>query len=286
MMGGEGLVEYALNASYRLSPVASTRLRRMTKAAGLPAENILGRLAISFSLSMPDAPPQITSRGQGKEIRGSTLLGKPNRGAALLVALAAQTLPPDEPTGEGVRALLTRHVDRGLAELHKHSVDGDPMPWLALRTVDAAPSANGDARPGGHGETPREVVAAALGKRYGRWPLEVRRLVAMAGRCDIERAMAVAARLAEAVGPGTMVSEGLAVRQMTSWGLNRLGLANDDRAVLSSLSEAGGALRHDDLRLRDRAALPFLMDLGLLESDGVVVSISAQAQALGEDLWL
>jgi len=127
-----------------------------------------------------------------------------------------------------------------------------------------------------------------VGRRHGRWPLEVRRLVAMAGRLDIDRALTFASDLevfAASRADHAGVSEGLALDFMQRNDLNRLGLNGDDRRLLRELSATDGNLAVATLRNRDRASLEFLKALQLVAVQNDHVQLSPLAKRLGEEVW-
>lgn len=275
------IVDAAQSASYQLSPAASSKLRRMTRTSGLASENIISRVAIIRSLDEPipedylhDAPA-----GGGKEIKGLTLLGK-RRQASLLIALVCRhTQEPID--AETARSLIRYHWERGISILARDTAGTTVIDWVAKQVAEVS---------GLQPKMSRDDLAAALGRRYSRWPLEVRRMVANAGRLELGRSLELAARLAEAVEdrhPGARMSESLALEFLRDeWSLNRLGLDGADRELLTQLqySEQRG-LPRANLRARQLAALPYLENLGLVESDNDEVRLTQTARDSGKDLW-
>lgn len=286
-----GLVGAATSSTYVLSSVASTRLRKMTRVSGLPSENVISRLAIVESVRIGPAPELAPRKHFGKEIKGITLLGKPHNGAALLVLLvASQEVGP--MTADRMRTCITSHWERGISILASRAKTSDVLTGvtsdLVARGVAALELRPDGYRHGGLGEGLRERVAAVVGRRHGRWPLEVRRLIAMAGRLSEDRALAVAAELevfASNLGVGSGVSEGVALDFIQSKNLNRLGLNADDRRFLREVSDAGGRLPYEGLRDRDTASLEFLEAVGLIEAPDRFVGLSPLAERLGQEVW-
>lgn len=280
------LVDAAQRTTFQLTHTGSARLRRMTRASGLSSENVVSRVAIVRSLCEP-APidvPVIEEVADGKEIRGATLLGR-TRPAALLLAMlakhAGRRLELDD-----VRKLVRFHWERGLALLAADCPDGNVTDWVAQRTlgVGAMSPDRPTPRPD---ENSRDAIAAAVGRRYGRWPLEVRRLAALAGRLDLaganEAADRLAARAAE-LGIESRVSEAIALKVLTEWGLNRLGLTATDRSLLKTIASTDG-LPCDELRPRYRSSEEFLLRLRLIQRTRNKLVITPLAKRMGQELW-
>jgi DNA sulfur modification protein DndE len=269
-------------ATFQLSRTASVRLRRLTKTSGLSSENVVSRAAIVRSLQAPLDADWMERRADhdGKEMKGVTLLGRPRSAALLLgmVAAHAEDAPaPQHLDAPALRQLVRFHWERGLdllaAELKEESL------------VDKT-AASVLAKAGANSQGPnREVIAAAVGRRYGRWPQEVRRLAALAGRLDEAGAQETAdriARRAAELGVAERVSEAVALQIFAEWGLNRLGLNSHDRALLARIATA--ELDHEDqLRSSEMESLAFLRRLRLIRVDRL--SLTEQARRAGDDLW-
>jgi DNA sulfur modification protein DndE len=283
------LTDQALNATYHLSSGMSTKLRRMTRLAGLPSENIISRMAIVESLvAGPISDASHQRKAVGKEIRGQTLLGRTDSTAALLVALVVASEP--ETVGrDGIKECLQAHWERGLRLLDSKVQSTDVTSYLAEelpRLSDPSPDIDEAVRPGGHGTSKREKVAAAVGKSFGRWPLEVRRLAAMAGRLRIESALEFARDLQRYTREErqlSRVSEAVALEYLEIRGINRMGLTKADRAILAKIAEHPRQL--DEMAPRDRAALDFLRGLGLVTISKGTASLSKAAGKLGSGIW-
>jgi hypothetical protein len=273
------LVEEVLRGTYHLAGADATRLRRLTRAAGLEAENVLSRLAIARSAAHRGAPDPVadapaSTSGRAKEIKGPILLGRPPQ-AALLVALALRS---PAATGD-IKHDLMWHWARGLRLLERDAGGTDVLTHLA-RSV----AGGGDPGPArGSTNAPcrnslRDQLADAVGRRYPRWQLEARRLTSLAARLDparLDETVDRMARDAEALEPGTQMRESLALRVMQErWGLNRLGLDAADREHLAAVVD-GQQVQRDG-----RAA--FLAALGLVTSRGEV-KLTARGRALGKD---
>lgn len=280
----ESIVETALRATYHLSGSDAARLRRLTQRSGLEAENILSRLAIVQSIvsgsSGPYSAYQPSQAGHIKEIRGPVLLGRP-RQAAVILALLARS---DRAVSRDFRASLTWHWARGLRILEDTTDDGDILTALARqlssRVPSAEPPAGKRARRVGLGAGLRDEMAAAVGRRFPRWPTEVRRLVAMVARLDPSRLDTVVERFAsyaESAVPGGILKEGLALRIMRErWGVNRIGLNANDRIILRQLLQG-------EVVSAEEPAIPFLTSLGLVTLEGSIVHLSSSGRQFGEE---
>lgn len=287
----ESLLDDALRATYQLSPAGSGRLRRLTAASGLSTENVLSRVAIVRSLQVTEpVTPKNTPGNKGKEIKGATLLGRPGP-ASLLITMILKAASVELDLA-GLKPLVIGHWERGLDLLHRETGGGSVIDLLATELQTAsrgvARVAAGPARVGGHGDTGRESVAAALGREFGVLPIEVRRLLVLVGRFDRSRARDAAVRLLEEVrsSEGTArVSESQALRVVGGWGLNRLGMTAGDRGLLSELMTSDRAVF--ELDIGQLAALEFLQLLGLARttSDGVLAQASPYARELGAESW-
>lgn len=288
----EGMVQYALRSTYHLHPTASGKLRRMSKAAGLANENVLSRLALSRSLAAGEHVDLSNVPPGGKEIKGSTLFGRPATCAMFLTVMARRQ---DEVLEHGnLRAVVEAHWERGLTLLSKETRAGSALDWtvgevLKSRSQEAEEANDGPReRPRGLGVTEREVVAGEVRKAYPSWPTEVQRLVAMVGRLDVTGALTVAAELRVAVdelSPGARVSESLMLRVLReSWGINRLGLNAADRRLLRHLADVGG-LRNSEVPESDHEGLGFLEKMGLIANMNGQVVLTPSAQSAGPELW-
>lgn len=293
------LVEAALHATYQLSPTGSGRLRRLTAASGLNSENVLSRVAIVLSLKNP-APvdPRFPTPGsKGKEIKGTVLLGRAGP-ASLLVAMILLRHDGERTQIADLRALIIGHWERGLDLLNRDSGGGSVVDLVALRlqqkSPEISPRAEPEAareRPGGHGDSPRDRVAASLGREFGRMPIEVRRLLAMVGRFEVSASREAALKLMAQVleeDHSSRVSESRALRVIGKWGLNRLGMASQDRALMKAVLGAPNGLA---LSPADLEPGTFLEALGLVTQTTTVDGItrflpSTAAKNLGEGSWL
>lgn len=270
------LVEEALRSTYQLAGGDADRLRRLTRAAGLDAENVLSRLAIARSASEPDADAGTVASpsrsARVKEIKGGVLLGRARSAALLLVLVARHPAPLGE---RDLRAKVNWHWARGLRLLERDARAAagpsglDPLRAVALTLAELPSTGEPPARAagGGLGRGGRDRAAAAVGRLYPRWPTEVRRLVAMAARLDPDQVGVVARRVAdEAAERGfPQVSETAVLAVMASWGLNRLGLSDADRSLLAALlDDDGTAARAAGADGGDGAA--FLASLGLVQN--------------------
>lgn len=123
----------------------------------------------------------------------------------------------------------------------------------------------------------RDDVAEIVGRIYKGWPLEVRRLIAMAGRLTPriakERAKDLA-RILEQDHAGARPSEALVTDVMLKeWGLDRLGLSQQDHAYLALLLDSRGPAGLVNLASRmsleaeqvEQDIEPFLLALGLMD---------------------
>lgn len=276
------VVETAMRGTYHLAGTDATRLRRLTRQSGLEAENVLSRLAIIRSLTCTDDRHESyvpSQAGRHKEIKGSVLLGRP-RQAALVLALIARASDVDFID---IRTELTRHWARGLRLLDEDSGSGDVVRWIAgeLRAKgDPAIGPDRRARRAGLGNSLRDELAAAVGRRFPRWPTEVRRLVAMAARLDPSQLDAVAERVAAECGssdPNAAIGETSVLHLLRDrWGMNRLGLQADDRRVLQELL--------DDVPIdMSEPALPFLEALGLARITGMKAALTTIGKRLGPE---
>lgn len=276
------VVEPALRATYHLAGADAARLRRLTRQAGLEAENILSRLAIVKSISADRDGPygdyRPSQAGKAKEIKGAVLLGRPQQ-AALLLALLART-----HDGEFVdaRSAITWHWARGLRLIEDEAGRGDVVRHLAEQLTAQAGrrKSTGRAQGSGLGAGVRDELAAAVGRRFPRWSTEVCRLVAMAARLDAGQLDAVAERLAaeaEKLDKTGVVKEGVALRILQQqFGVNRVGLNAADRRTLGRLV-ASEPVRRDD------PSIPFLVGLGLVAADDSGVRLSAKGRRLGKE---
>ncbi|MHB1583059.1 MAG: DndE family protein [Acidimicrobiales bacterium] len=278
------VVEPALRATYHLAGADAQRLRRLTRQSSLEAENVLSRLAIVRSITVgPDGPYgdyEPSKTGRTKEIKGTVLLGRP-RQAVLLLALLAKCA---EKEFIDYRVEITKHWARGLRLLEDASSDGDVLHALAEQLAAhqpvQQPAAARRVRRSGLGDSLRDELAAAVGRRFPRWSTEVCRLVAMAARLDQSQLDAITERLAaqanhEKGGRGLTESAALRILQQ-QWGVNRLGLTATDRDVLAQLLSGGAVDRGDP-------SLPFLAALGLVTVGRGGPKPSPLGRRLGEE---
>lgn len=123
----------------------------------------------------------------------------------------------------------------------------------------------------------RDDVAEIVGRIYKGWPLEVRRLIAMAGRITPriakERGKDLA-RILEQDHAGARPSEALVIEVMEKeWGLDRLGLSQQDHAYLKLVLDSKGPAGLVNLASRmslepeqvEQEIEPFLLALGLMD---------------------
>jgi hypothetical protein len=160
---------------------------------------------------------------------------------------------------------------------------GDVLHVLAEQLAAASPAPANDtrrARRAGLGGSVRDELAAAVGRRFPRWPTEVRRLVAMAARLDPTQLDSVAERLAAdaaRIAPDHAVSETVALRVVQGeWGLTRLGLAPHDRDVLRRLMDGDKVAAADP-------AVSFLQALGLIASEKKHIRLTKRGEQLGPE---
>jgi Holliday junction resolvasome RuvABC ATP-dependent DNA helicase subunit len=133
----------------------------------------------------------------------------------------------------------------------------------------------------------RDAVAKIIRNHYG-WHLEVRRLVALAGRLRPTLALRRAKEL-ETLAGTPRATERHAAFAMENWGLDRLGLDEVDRKVMAalangeaaSLSQLGDRVAVRSARLAD-LVLPYLAELGLLKE---LESAQWQATRAGLDVY-
>jgi len=193
----------------------------------------------------------------------------------------------EEVSPGDLRTLIIGHWERGLKAINADAGGGSVVDRIAQDVLGKRAEDQG----GLDGSATRDRVAAALGREFGRLPVEVRRLLAMVGRFDLGRARIAASRMIDEVNAGdgsARVSESQAMKVLNSWGLNRLGMTAADsetmRTIFGSRDGAG-------LNTLDKGSVHFLARLGLavvLENDlGEEVALpSAQAAALGPESWL
>jgi hypothetical protein len=239
--------------------------------------------------------PRDTPSNKGKEIKGSTLLGRPGP-ASLLIAMVLRRAG-DDVVAADLKPLILGHWERGLALLQRQTGGGSVVDLVAkdlaaLRRAQdqELPAESTHAREGGYGNTEREKIAAALGREFRLLPIEVRRLLAMVGRFDKARARVAARNLIDEVeaADGTKrVSESQALRVVTGWGLNRLGMSAADRVLLIGLLADDRDMR--ELDPTERHAFDFLACLGLAKTsttnDVLRATASQYARDLGEESW-
>lgn len=279
------LVDQALRSTFRLGGADASRLRRLTRAAGLDAENVVSRLAIATSaVASADAPIAGTQRerqveGRSKEIKGSILLGRQSQ-AALLIALVMRTDPPCD--AESYRSAIEWHWARGLALIEREAPGGDVIRLITEQlTSSVSRKTRATTRRGGLGVGMREELAAAVARRFPRWSNEVCRLVAMAARLDenrIDETAALFAQQAHCLSAAGRMKESTALQVLQEhWGVDRIGLNEQDRELLSAVVDGA------PIPLTAGDSGSFLVRLGLLRiEDGRYVA-SARAKTLYEE---
>lgn len=281
----DGLVDQALRSTFRLSGTDAARLRRLTRSASLDAENVVSRLAIARSaVAEPTYDGSVLDRhgprdGRVKEIKGSVLLGRPRQAAAIL-ALLMRTEPACD--GETYRAAIEWHWSRGLTLVERDAPGGDVIRLLTRDlTSSVSPSARATKRRGGLGLGTRDELAAAVARRYPRWPTEVCRLVAMAARLDenrIDETASLFAQQARCLSSAGRVKEATALRVLREhWGVDRIGLTDVDRELLSTV------VKGDGFPLASSDSGPFLMRLGLLRMEDGRYVATTRARTLYEE---
>jgi hypothetical protein len=281
----DGLVDQALRSTFRLSGADAARLRRLTRSAGLDAENVVSRLAIATSaVAAPADDPSVVDRhgpgeGRVKEIKGSVLLGRPRQAAALL-ALMMRTAPPCGM--ETYRAAVEWHWSRGLTLVERDAPGGDVIRLLTRElTASVSRSTRATRRRGGLGLGARDELAAAVARRYPRWPTEVCRLVAMAARLDesrIDETASLFAQQAHCLSSAGRVKEATALRVLHEhWGVDRIGLTQADRDLLATV------VKGDPFPLGTGDSGPFLVRLGLLRMENGRYAASTRARTLYEE---
>jgi Holliday junction DNA helicase RuvB len=123
----------------------------------------------------------------------------------------------------------------------------------------------------------RDEVAEILGRIYRGWPIDVRRLLAMAGRMTPriakERGKDLQ-RILEQDHDGVRPSEALVIEVMEKeWGLDRLGLSPQDHTYLKLVADSRGPAGLANLASRmslepdqlEQEIEPFLLSLGLVD---------------------
>jgi Holliday junction DNA helicase RuvB len=123
----------------------------------------------------------------------------------------------------------------------------------------------------------RDEVAEIVGRIYKGWPIEVRRLVAMAGRITPRMAKERGrdlARILDQDHGGSRPSEAMVIEVMEKeWGLDRLGLSHQDHAYLKLVLESKGPAGLANLASRmslepdqvEQEIEPFLLALGMMD---------------------
>jgi DNA sulfur modification protein DndE len=114
----------------------------------------------------------------------------------------------------------------------------------------------------------RDAVAQILRRHHG-WHLEVRRMVALAGRLRPAYAMRQAELLVDLV-DGPTVTDRDAMAALEAWGLDRLGLTDRDRRAISAMDRTKPITETDlalaaeiDPQELSEVVLPYLEQLGL-----------------------
>jgi hypothetical protein len=194
-----------------------------------------------------------------------------------MVAAHAEAAVVTQPLNATIlRQLIRFHWERGLDILALELKEESVVDRTAASVLSKGGGVQGSAR---------EVIAAAVGRRYGRWPQEVRRLAALAGRLDETRAQEVADRLAHRaaeLGVVERVSEAVVLQIFSEWGLNRLGLNASDRDLLAKVA-GNNSLVEQDMTGSETESLAFLRRLRLVRSDRL--QLTEQARRSGQDLW-
>lgn len=279
------IVDQALHSTFRLTGADAARLRRLTRSAGLDAENVISRLAIVTSaVAGEDSDTSALAResvreGRVKEIKGSILLGRP-RQAALLIALVMRTEPRCD--GDSYRGAIEWHWSRGLKLVERDAPGGDVIHLISRDlTSSVSRKDRSGRRRGGLSLSARDELAASVARRFPRWSNEVCRLVAMAARLDenrIDETASLFAQQAHCLSSAGRVKEATALRILQEhWGVDRIGLNNEDRDLLSAI--VSGA----PIPVTTGDSGPFLVRLGLLRvEDGRYVA-STRAKTLYEE---
>jgi DNA sulfur modification protein DndE len=122
----------------------------------------------------------------------------------------------------------------------------------------------------------RDEVAEILRRELGQWPLEIRRLVVLAGRFNPGAAlnrMHETLELAKTAGKGGRPSENMLIELMErEWGMDRLGLTDDDYKLLGEVSDG-----RDSSAEGDRA---FVERLGLIRVAGSATTITPRGHEI------
>ena len=123
----------------------------------------------------------------------------------------------------------------------------------------------------------RDEIAEIIGRSYRGWGLEVRRLLAMAGRVTPriakERARSLDLILTQDHGGGRPTEQLVTEIMRDDWGLDRLGLTRTDHTYLSLLGAGKGPVGVANLASQmavepaqlEQEIEPFLVYLGLVE---------------------
>ncbi len=142
----------------------------------------------------------------------------------------------------------------------------------------------------------RDEVAEIVGRIYKAWPLEVRRLIAMAGRLTPriakERGKDLA-RILEQDHAGVRPSESLVADVMSAeWGLDRLGLSQQDHTYLRLVLDSKGPAGLQNLASRmslepdqvEHEIEPFLLALGLVDRTAKGRMLTDQGKEIAQKL--
>jgi DNA sulfur modification protein DndE len=114
-----------LTSVYVSSKEGEVLLKRLTRAGGFTADNVISRLAIARSLAERGSAvdPSVYGEPTGKQIRGSTLLGR-REVASALVAMVVER-EGGARREEDVKRLIRFHWERGLRLMVADLADGD-----------------------------------------------------------------------------------------------------------------------------------------------------------------
>lgn len=195
---------------------------------------------------------------------------------------------PVHEIAEHASVLLIENVDRVAARSRSAGVRELPGNVSVIATADLDFDTPKDWDEVRIAPYERDAVAQILRRHFG-WHLEVRRMIALAGRLLPALTIQRAESLAE-VTPSAGASDRDAVAAFERWGLDRLGLDDDDQKVLAALGDTpkqtvqslAAATEILDVRLI-ASVLPYLSQLGLaVESKKSWCLSDVGAQTYGE----
>lgn len=167
-------LEVLLNSVYTSTAESEKLLRRLTQLAGFSSDNITARLAIARSLTVPldgGEDPDSTNPGEGKQIKGFTLLGRREIAApliAMIIQFEGSTMSESQ-----LRQRVKFHWERGLkfidADLAaNHDFD-------ALLTDYAQAALPSELAPGAHAAvSPEKTLGSAVVGQVGAKKLVTR----------------------------------------------------------------------------------------------------------------